>query len=130
MQTCSFEQFVGGLCDSGLIRAREIQSFFDGLPEHHAESTAEELAAEMVRRGMLTPFQAEALLQGKARALTLGSYAILDRLGQGGMGQVYRGFHKKMNSRFAAFIERSSRCRTKSPIRGAAGCIRGRTSAP
>lgn len=96
MQTCSFEQFVARLYDSGLIPAREIQSFFDGLPEHHAESTAEDLAAEMVRRGMLTPFQAEALLQGKSRALTLGSYAILDRLGQGGMGQVYRGFHKKM----------------------------------
>ena len=42
------------------------------------------LAGELIRRGWLTPFQANKLLQGKGQDLVLGSYVLLKKLGEGG----------------------------------------------
>src|SRR5262245_50431852 len=44
-----------------------------------------EVAADMVRAGLLTAFQAERLLADDGRCLSVGRYRILDRLG----GSVY-----------------------------------------
>ena len=54
-----------------------------------------EFAKELVRRQWLTAFQARALLQGGE--LTLGSYLLLDRLGEGGSGQVYKARQRPAN---------------------------------
>jgi formylglycine-generating enzyme required for sulfatase activity/serine/threonine protein kinase len=52
------------------------------------------LTAELVRRGWLTAFQRDQLLQGRGRELVLGPYLLLDRLGHGGMGQVFKARHQ------------------------------------
>ncbi len=54
------------------------------------------LAGELVRRGWLTPFQAEAILRGHAGSLSVGPYVLLDKLGEGGMGSVFRARHRLM----------------------------------
>jgi tRNA A-37 threonylcarbamoyl transferase component Bud32 len=48
------------------------------------------LARELVRRGWLTPYQVNALFQGRAGELLLGHYVLLERLGAGGMGEVFK----------------------------------------
>ncbi len=48
------------------------------------------LARELVGRHWLTAYQASQLLQGKGAELLLGPYRLLDRLGEGGMGQSSR----------------------------------------
>src|SRR5262245_4659442 len=48
------------------------------------------LASQLVERRWLTPLQASVLLQGRGTELVLGSYVILARLGEGGMGQVFK----------------------------------------
>jgi len=96
MATGGLEQFVAALYESGIWPAAEIQAFFDSLPEHECPADAEDLASEMIRRGMLTPFQARALIDGKPRGLVLGSYIVLDQLGKGGMSRLFRCMHRQM----------------------------------
>lgn len=54
----------------------------------------------LVEQEKLTRFQVEQLLLGRSK-LTLGQYVIVDQLGQGGMGQVFKARHRMMG-RFVA----------------------------
>ena len=57
----------------------------------------------LVERGVLTRFQATKILAGH-RKLTLGQYRILDLLGQGGMGQVFKAEHAMMGREVAVKV--------------------------
>jgi WD40 repeat protein/tRNA A-37 threonylcarbamoyl transferase component Bud32 len=54
------------------------------------------LARELLQRGWLTPLQANQLLQGRGADLILGPYIVLERLGEGGGGQVFKARHQKL----------------------------------
>jgi serine/threonine protein kinase len=56
-----------------------------------------ELARELVRRGWLTGYQVNQLVRGKGDELVLGPYVLLDRLGAGGMGHVFKARHRTLD---------------------------------
>jgi len=58
------------------------------------------LAEQLVRSGVLTAFQARELLAGKTR-FRLGRYLVIDELGRGGMGQVFKAEHELMGRHVA-----------------------------
>ncbi len=65
---------------------------------------AASLVAELVRREILTAWQAENLLKGKHKGFILGPYVLLEPLGQGAMGRVYLAQHTMMHRRCAIKI--------------------------
>jgi serine/threonine protein kinase len=90
---------------SGLVTAAQIDSAEAEIrlvlgPAATPEAFDKALADVLVRRRELTAFQAEQLLEGR-RKLTLGQYRILDAIGQGGMGRVFKAEHAMMGREVA-----------------------------
>jgi serine/threonine protein kinase len=55
------------------------------------------LARTLLQRGWLTPYQVNQLVQGRGPQLVVGAYLLVERLGEGGAGQVFKARHQKMN---------------------------------
>src|SRR5689334_904263 len=85
---------------SGVIDESKLSAFFK---DRSVEGTADArpLTEEMVRDGVLTNFQAEQFLQGRWRGFTIGQYKYLERIGVGGMGQVFLCEHVESKRRVA-----------------------------
>jgi len=86
--------FLANLRESGLLPAQQLETAIDGLPE---TERARVVARTFVDRGLITKFQAEMLLAGRTGGFILGQYRILDQLGRGGMGRVFKAEHQTMN---------------------------------
>jgi len=96
-QEGSVDQFVENLSATGLLSQAELAAIRSDLAARQTPPTAETLARELVRSGKLTKFQAHAIYQGKIKGLVCGDYVLLERIGAGSMGQVYKACHKSMN---------------------------------
>src|SRR5262249_26205676 len=91
-------QSLQHLSDSGIMSPDDIQSCQHGLPSaRKSADDVQEFARELVRRKKFTAYQATAAYQGKVNALLFGNYVVLDKLGQGGMGMVFKARHRRMN---------------------------------
>lgn len=85
---------------SGLLTTAELT---DALRACQAKAKAaeadqvtdEQLATRLVEIGRLNRWQAQQLLAGRAR-FSLGPYRIVDSIGQGGMGQIFKAEHTVM----------------------------------
>jgi serine/threonine protein kinase len=95
-QTISHEKFVNRLRESGLLTEFELRAALDGSRSAAGLPDARSLALRLVDTGRLTSFQADAILEGRATRLFIGQYTILNRLGAGGMGKVFKARHRSM----------------------------------
>jgi serine/threonine protein kinase len=84
---------------AGLADDKALSAFLRKAGE--LPPTAPDTATRLVKAGVLTPFQAKLLLQGKYKGFRLGPYKILDQIATGGMGQVYLAVHVTMRRKVA-----------------------------
>jgi eukaryotic-like serine/threonine-protein kinase len=86
----------------GMIDEPRLDAYLERLRLHGPIPTdVRKLAGGMVRDGLLTYFQAEQFMLGKWRGFTIGKYKLLERIGFGGMGQVFLCEHMYMRRRVA-----------------------------
>lgn len=93
----SVDELVHTLSACGLVSAEEMSRLLDRSSPGKRVATAQALLSHMVQAGKLTEFQARAVAEGRASSLVLGNYLLLDRLGEGGMGQVFKAWHRRMD---------------------------------
>ena len=74
------------------------------------------IAHELVYRGWLTPYQATQLLQGYGADLILGSYVLLEPVGEGGMGVIYHARNWKLDTPVAVKVIRPERARDPAAV--------------
>ncbi len=90
----SLDDFVQNLCASGLLTRDEVHRLLDAMPLAASDSDA--FAKQLVAAEKLTPFQLERVREARFDELRIANYQVLDRLGEGGMGTVYKALHRRM----------------------------------
>ena len=90
------DNFLRAVIDSGLMTAEEVEAVRRKLPPSVASDT-QLLAREMVKQKKLTPYQASVLLAERSDPLLLDRYIILNTIGSGGMGIVFKALHRSLD---------------------------------
>jgi serine/threonine-protein kinase len=98
------EWFVWDLRRSNLIDRGRLDQVVGEFLQKNPRAEPPALADFLIAQGVLTPFQAERLLQGKTQGFVLGPFTLMDALGSGSMGTVYKAHNKTDNQWYAVKV--------------------------
>jgi serine/threonine-protein kinase len=98
------EWFVWDLRRSNLIDRGQLDQVIGEYLQKNPGAEPPSLAEYLVGQGILTDFQAERLLQGKTQGFVLGPFTLMDSLGTGSMGTVYKARSKNDSAWYAVKV--------------------------
>jgi serine/threonine protein kinase len=104
MPTPSAADLVESLSELRILDAAQLDKINRAMKGRSPEPKA--VARELLKHGWITAYQANLLLQGRGTELVLGPYVLLERLGEGGMGQVFKARHQIMDRTVAIKVIR------------------------
>lgn len=98
----SIEELIQLIRKSGMVDEQSLNTYLQRRQYTRGlTGDIRDFAEDMVRDGIITNFQAEQFLLGKWRGFTIGKFKLLERVGVGGMGQVFLCEHMFMKRRVA-----------------------------
>ncbi len=83
------------------MSAEELRSLWAELPASERPKDGESFSSVLLKRERLNEFQVKELLSGSGTPLVLNQYVLISKIGAGGMGQVFKAHHRRMD-RYAA----------------------------
>jgi serine/threonine-protein kinase len=98
------EWFVWDLRRSNLIDRGQLDQIVGEFLGRHPGAEPPALAEYLIKQEILTQFQADRLLQGKTQGFVLGPFTLMDALGTGSMGTVYKALSKTDNKWYAVKV--------------------------
>ncbi len=99
------DELVDLIRKSGVVEDTRLNNYLNQLSSNSGiPADVSKFAHVLVRDGILTYFQAEQFSLGKWKRFTIGKYKVLERLGSGGMGQVFLCEHKLMRRKVAVKV--------------------------
>ncbi len=98
------EWFVWDLRRSNLIDRGQLDQVIGEFLNKNPGAEPPALAQYLIGQGILTEFQADRLLQGKTQGFVLGPFTLMDALGTGSMGTVYKAQSKTDSNWYAVKV--------------------------
>src|SRR5207245_6006135 len=115
MPTNSKPTFLDQLRASGLLEPPQLQELA-ALPEAK-QADPRPLACRVLQRGWLTTHQINQVVIGRDKELFIGPYVLLEKLGEGGMGRVFKARHRHMGRVVALKIIKKERLANPDAVR-------------
>ena len=105
----TLREFAAELTGSGLMADEQVTRCLSQFGMDVESGDAATFAQKLVTVGRLTSFQADAVGKKNAAALVIGDYHVLDVIGEGGMGLVYKARHRFMDRVVAIKVMHTAR---------------------